>query len=56
MIEPVLSLALSMQANPGVYAILMGSGVNAVDLSGHYFGGSFWRRIRRELVAVLFES
>ncbi len=29
---------------------------NAVDLSGHYFWGWSWRRIRRELVAVLVES
>jgi hypothetical protein len=28
MIEPILSLALSVQANPGVYAILLGSGVS----------------------------
>lgn len=28
MIDPVLSLAISMQSNPGVYAVLLGSGVS----------------------------
>lgn len=28
MIDPILSVALSMQANPGVYALLLGSGVS----------------------------
>jgi len=28
MIEPILSLAMSMHANPGVYAVLVGSGVS----------------------------
>ena len=28
MIDPIQSLAFSMQANPGVYAVLIGSGVS----------------------------
>ena len=28
MIDPMLSLAMSMHANPGVYALLLGSGVS----------------------------